>query len=236
MNYYSLLEREDKEVRVYKQEPKSIYLMVHGEYHSPLILKEKPKKQENKTESIDDIVKPSEKQLLNRELLVEDHPHSLENKDLLKDYPDLMQKNFNMYELKITKEKNGDYQVQSLSSPRSVYETFKQRAEQQDREELLAIFVNTKNELIGYQQVAVGTLSYVVTSPREIIKSAILANAASILLMHNHPSGDPTPSKEDIELTNIIKNACKLMDIPFLDHVIIGDNGRYTSLRQLGKI
>ncbi len=236
MNYYSLLEREDKEVRVYKQEPKSIYLMVHGEYHSPLILKEKPKKQENKTESIDDIVKPSEKQLLNRELLVEDHPHYLENKDLLKDYPDLMQKNFNMYELKITKEKNGDYQVQSLSSPRSVYETFKQRAEQQDREELLAIFVNTKNELIGYQQVAVGTLSYVVTSPREIIKSAILANAASILLMHNHPSGDPTPSKEDIELTNIIKNACKLMDIPFLDHVIIGDNGRYTSLRQLGKI
>ncbi len=210
--------------------------MIHGEYHSPLILKEKPKKHEIKTESIDDIVKPSEKQLLNRELLIEDHTHYLENKELLKDYPDLMQKSFNMYELKITKEKNKDYQIQSLSSPRSVYETFKKRAEQQDREELLAIFVNTKNELIGYQQVAVGTLSYVVTSPREIIKSAILANAASILLMHNHPSGDPTPSKEDIELTNIIKNACKLMDIPFLDHVIIGDNGRYSSLRQLGKI
>jgi len=141
-----------------------------------------------------------------------------------------------MYELKITREKNKDYQIQTLSNPKAVYDTFKKRAEQQDREELLVIFANSQNQLIGYHQVAVGTLTYVVTSPREIIKSALLANAHSMILVHNHPSGNPTPSQNDLELTDNIKKACEIMEVPLLDHIIIGENGKYTSLKQQGKI
>lgn len=220
----------------YKLEEKPVYLTVHGKYHSPLLLKEEPINKKDISESIDDIIQPSEKQLLNRQLLIEDHPHYLENKSILKDYPDLTKKSFNMYELKITREKNKDYQIQTLSNPKAVYDTFKKRAEQQDREELLVIFANSQNQLIGYHQVAVGTLTYVVTSPREIIKSALLANAHSMILVHNHPSGNPTPSQNDLELTDNIKKACEIMEVPLLDHIIIGENGKYTSLKQQGKI
>jgi len=76
----------------YKLEEKPVYLTVHGKYHSPLLLKEEPINKKDISESIDDIIQPSEKQLLNRQLLIEDHPHYLENKSILKDYPDLTKK------------------------------------------------------------------------------------------------------------------------------------------------
>ena len=92
-----------------------------------------------------------------------------------------------------------------------------------DREHLLALTVDTKNRLIGINAVSVGSLSSSLGHPREVFKAAILQNAAGILLAHNHPSGDPTPSPDDRALTDRIKQAAELLGIRLLDHIIVGD-------------
>lgn len=83
--------------------------------------------------------------------------------------------------------------------------------------------------------ISIGGLASSVVDVREVFKEAIKNNAASVIMVHNHPSGDPTPSKEDIFITRRMIEAGKIMDIPVLDHVIIGNN-RYTSLKETGHI
>ena len=92
-----------------------------------------------------------------------------------------------------------------------------------DREHLLALTLDTKNRLIGINTVSVGTLTSSLAHPREVFKAAILQNAAAVVLAHNHPSGDPTPSQEDRMLTNRIKQAAEFLGIRLLDHIIVGD-------------
>lgn len=91
-----------------------------------------------------------------------------------------------------------------------------------DREYLLAIYLNSRNKVIDVQVLAIGTLSEMLVHPREVFKSAILANAHSFILVHNHPSGDQEPTKEDIKLTQEMKQIGRMMKIPLKDHVIIG--------------
>jgi DNA repair protein RadC len=91
---------------------------------------------------------------------------------------------------------------------------------------LLAL--NTKSIVAGIHILAIGTLDSVLIHPREVFKAAILNNASSIVLFHNHPSGDPTPSSEDIEITKVLIAAGELMLIQVLDHVITGDNNYYS--------
>jgi DNA repair protein RadC len=86
---------------------------------------------------------------------------------------------------------------------------------------------------VGVEEIARGTLTEVGTTPREVFKGAILTNAASIILAHNHPSGEPTPSSADIEVTREMARAGKLLGIPVRDHVIVGAEG-CTSLRVSG--
>ena len=104
-----------------------------------------------------------------------------------------------------------------------------------DREKLLCLMLNAKNVVIGMDIVSIGTLTMSVAHPREIFKSAILKNAASIILSHGHPSGDPTPSREDIQLTERIRQAGEILGIKLLDHIIIGENGTY-SFRNTGRL
>ena len=92
-----------------------------------------------------------------------------------------------------------------------------------DREHLLALTLDTRNRLIGINTVSVGSLNSSLGHPREIFKAAILQNAAAIILAHNHPSGDPTPSSEDRALTERIKQAAELLGIRLLDHIVVGD-------------
>lgn len=82
--------------------------------------------------------------------------------------------------------------------------------------------------MLGFHVVSVGALNVVMGHPREVFKPAILANAASVLLIHNHPSGDPEPSEEDIASTKQMIKAGELLGIPVLDHVIIGDGAYYS--------
>ena len=103
-----------------------------------------------------------------------------------------------------------------------------------DREQVIAILVDTKNGVVGVNVVSVGDLSSCVVHPREVFKAAILANAASIILAHNHPSGDPTPSPEDIAVTRRIAEAGQILGIELLDHIIVGDRERFVSLKNEG--
>jgi len=102
----------------------------------------------------------------------------------------------------------------------------------QDAADLL-MFLNTKNQVIGRQTLSIGSLNASIVHPREVFKAAIRRSSASILCAHNHPSGDPTPSAEDVQLTKRLADAGQLIGIELLDHLVIGDN-RFISLKEMG--
>jgi DNA repair protein RadC len=100
-----------------------------------------------------------------------------------------------------------------------------------DRENFIVLALDTKNRVIGINTVFVGSIDTIVTRQAEIFKSAILCNAAAIIIAHNHPSGDPTPSADDIFTTQKIRDAGEILGIPLVDHLIIGQDHRYHSLK-----
>ena len=103
-----------------------------------------------------------------------------------------------------------------------------------DREHFWALILNTKNRLVRTVEVSVGSLNASVVHPRELFKEAVRLSAAAVVVVHNHPSGDPTPSGADIQLTRRLAKAGDVLGIELLDHVIIGDGGEHASLRDLG--
>lgn len=105
----------------------------------------------------------------------------------------------------------------------------------EDREHFVAMMLDVKNRVIGIHTVSIGILNAALVTPREVFKAAILSNAMSVVLGHNHPSGDPTPSPEDLEITERLKKAGEILGIEVLDHVIIGEGEMHCSLRSLGK-
>lgn len=107
--------------------------------------------------------------------------------------------------------------------------------ENSDRENFIVICLDRQNKINAAEVVSVGGLSSTLAHPREVFKPAILASAASIILVHNHPSGDPTPSQEDIALTRRMIEAGQIIGIKVLDHVIIG-TGTHVSLKARGLI
>ena len=102
-----------------------------------------------------------------------------------------------------------------------------------DREHFRILLLNTKNRVMSIQTVSIGSLASAIVHPRELFKEAIRRSAAALILVHNHPSGDPAPSREDIRLTGRLVEAGKLLGIEILDHVIVGRN-RYCSMREEG--
>lgn len=97
----------------------------------------------------------------------------------------------------------------------------------------VVLLLNTRRRVKGHQLVTIGTIDTLLVSPREVFRGAVVASAAAIVLMHNHPSGDPTPSEADIKVTRDLIRAGQLLKIEVLDHVIIGNPNR-VSLRELG--
>jgi len=104
-----------------------------------------------------------------------------------------------------------------------------------DREKLICLMLNAKNVVIGMNLVSMGSLTASISHPREIFKAAILSNAAAIILSHGHPSGDPSPSQDDIQLTDRISKAGDILGIKLLDHVIIGELDSY-SFKSAGRL
>lgn len=121
-----------------------------------------------------------------------------------------------------------------ITSSSDVYQLFRYLT-QETKEHFLALHLDTKNKIICVDQVSVGSLTASIVHPREVMKSCMLSSCAGLILVHNHPSEDPTPSREDIEITKRIKECCDLMGIRLLDHIVIGSD-EYVSLADRGLI
>jgi len=121
----------------------------------------------------------------------------------------------------------------AIKAPGDIAGIFMDEMKHYDREHFKAAFLNTKNQILKIVTVSIGSLNASIVHPREILKPAISASAASIVLVHNHPTGDPKPSREDIEFTKRFAKCGELIGIGLLDHVIIGSGG-YASLKEQG--
>jgi DNA repair protein RadC len=133
------------------------------------------------------------------------------------------------------KEEYTDYPTRPImSSPEKVYEILKPLF-LQDRETFYLLSLNTKNGIIAIRTISIGSLNANVVHPREVFKAAILDSASSVIVAHNHPSGDPTPSREDLAITTKLVETGNIIGITLTDHVIIGD-GRHYSLKESGSI
>lgn len=121
-------------------------------------------------------------------------------------------------------------QQQQIKSPEDVKNYVMEDMRYYDREHFKCLYLNRKNQVISLETISIGGLANSLVHPREVFKPAVKRSAAAVILIHNHPSGDPTPSKEDINITKRLIESGKLLGIEVLDHVIIGD-GRYVSLK-----
>ena len=142
-------------------------------------------------------------------------------------------KRINIVSIKMVKESSFQYLARQILSPNGAYQMIKEQLEGLDREQFIIACLNTKNEPTNITVVSVGSLNKAIVHPREVFKTAILSNAASIMAFHNHPSGETTPSQQDIQLTKRLYEAGELLGIKLLDHLIIGD-GTFTSLKEKG--
>ncbi|WP_130836923.1 RadC family protein [Lachnoclostridium sp. Marseille-P6806] len=119
-----------------------------------------------------------------------------------------------------------------FSSPESVYGYYREQFRHEKQERLILLLLDQRLSLIREETVSVGTVNTTLISTREVCVRALRRGAVNILLMHNHPSGDPAPSRQDIEVTERMAEACRILEIELLDHIIIGDG--YTSFRESG--
>jgi DNA repair protein RadC len=122
-----------------------------------------------------------------------------------------------------------------IRSPRDVYNLLGPTLRDEKREHFIALLLDTKNGVLRSKTISVGDLSSSIVHPREVFTEAIRHSAASIIVCHNHPSGDPTPSPEDIAVTKRLIDAGELLGIEVLDHIVLGDN-RWASLKEKGLI
>ena len=119
-----------------------------------------------------------------------------------------------------------------MNSPERIFSLLKDEVARWDRERFLTLLLNARLRLLGVEEVTVGTVSESLVHPREIFKAAILANACFVISVHNHPSGDPSPSKQDQEVTRRLQRAGELLGIRLLDHIVIGHGTYYSFARQ----
>jgi len=122
-----------------------------------------------------------------------------------------------------------------IRAPQDAADLLMARLRYEPKEHFLIVLLSTKNHVLATPTISIGSLNASIVHPRELFREAIHYSAAAIILVHNHPSGDPTPSQEDIMLTRKIVEAGKILEIHVLDHVIIGDN-KYVSLKEKGII
>lgn len=123
--------------------------------------------------------------------------------------------------------------IQMITGPEDVARYAMPHYRFEQKEHFAVLLLNAKNHVISMPEVSVGSLSASVVHPREVFRAAIDHAAAAMILLHNHPSGDPTPSREDIAVTERLVKAGKIMDIPVLDHVVLGRD-RFISLKEKG--
>lgn len=144
--------------------------------------------------------------------------------------------NVNFYSVKLVKETAARYDVDNkIDNPTKAYNFLKETVNMEElaEENMYVLFLNVKNVVLGVHHASKGSLDMSIVHPREIFKSAILCNSARIIIAHNHPSGDVTPSREDESVTKRLREAGKIIGIEVTDHLIIGDNN-FLSMKEKG--
>ncbi|WP_411343514.1 RadC family protein [Paenibacillus sp. WLX1005] len=121
----------------------------------------------------------------------------------------------------------------AIRSPKDAADLLMEQMRYLQKEHFVCLFLNTKNQIISQETLSMGSLNASIVHPREVFRAAIKCSSASVICAHNHPSGDPTPSPEDISLTRRLVEAGHLIGIEVLDHVVIGDT-RFVSLKEQG--
>ncbi|WP_035099746.1 RadC family protein [Aneurinibacillus terranovensis] len=121
----------------------------------------------------------------------------------------------------------------AVRSPQDVANVMMEELRYLTQEHFVCLYLNTKNQILDRKTIFIGSLNSSIVHPREIFKEAIRKSSASIVCIHNHPSGDPAPSREDIDVTHRLQEVGRILGIELLDHVIIGD-GRFYSLKEKG--
>lgn len=144
-------------------------------------------------------------------------------------------KRVSIVSVKLVKESSMLYRERKICSPEDGYNLLQQFLGDVDCEHFVVVCLDTKNQPTSINVCHIGSLNASIVHPRECFKPAILSNAASILVGHNHPSGDPAASREDIDVTSRLKEAGKILGIDLLDHIVLGD-GKYISLKEKGYI
>lgn len=144
-------------------------------------------------------------------------------------------RHINLYSLKLVKEKSvlNDIGPYIIKQPKDVYDVVTSVLQLQHKpvEHFGIVALNTLNAIVGIHLLAIGTVDAIHIHQREIFKAALMNNATFIIMFHNHPSGNPTPSQDDVDMTREIEVASRVMGIPILDHIIIGENS-FVSLRE----
>ncbi|MBS3995466.1 MAG: DNA repair protein RadC [Alkaliphilus sp.] len=130
---------------------------------------------------------------------------------------------------------NNKQNIQGIKSPKDISALFMEEMRYYKKEYFKILLLNTKNEIISSETISIGSLNSSLVHPREVFVNAIRKSAACIILIHNHPSGNPKPSEEDIQITKRLIESGKIIGIDVLDHIIIGD-GSYCSLKELSII
>jgi len=120
-----------------------------------------------------------------------------------------------------------------VKSPAQIYNKYRAYSSGLDREHFEILHLDTRNKITSKEIISIGSLNQSIVHPREVFKSAILNNSASIILLHNHPSGDPKPSRQDIDVTKRLEDAGNILGITVIDHVIFGESG-YISFKEEG--
>ena len=138
------------------------------------------------------------------------------------------------YRLALVREEDTAYGDLSLTHPEAVARFLQEQLNDRPQEVMAAVFLDTRNRLIAWQIAFVGTLNRAAAEPRAILQMALLTNAAGFVISHNHPSGDPSPSAEDLSFTRRLAEAGDVVGIRLVDHIILGSKDRWISLRQRG--
>ena len=149
-------------------------------------------------------------------------------------YRDALFSGVPLYTTRLVRERTFTFPTRDqVRSPADAAVVLRAYFEDRDREEFLVVFLDTANSLTGIHVASVGGLAASIVEPRQVFKAAVLANAAAIIVAHQHPSGNPEPSREDVAVTRQLAEAGKVMGIPVHDHIIVTDHG-HTSLAERG--
>lgn len=130
--------------------------------------------------------------------------------------------------IEVVHDEGGTFYKEPVRGPADVFRLLGAEAKSWDRERFLCLFLDGRHRVLGLDEVSVGTATTSLVHPREVFKAAILTTACGIILVHNHPSGDPMPSAEDREVTKRLKQASEILGIPILDHIVLGHDRFYS--------